>query len=722
VALKSQCNYLLVVLQNDLLTARLDAQTILLGPILRRVDTNQVCIWIACSKPVTAKAEVFRFSDLHNPENPRAIGSGVAKSIRLGDRLHIALIIARPMQGQQDESSSREFPIGTLLAYDLEITGTNGEAPRKRLADFGLLNGISSISYLQGNSRSLPTFFIKKDNGQESGLHGNDNDNDNDNGDRSSSSLNIIHGSCRKLHGKGEDCLAAADNLISLSFADLSKRPSALFLTGDQIYADDVAGPIARYLTEFSVALLGWEEKIGGTNGKLSDIPYGMRQKLVKENAGFTSGQAENHLLSFGEFAAMYILAWSAENWPEKFPYIRHESDGKQKKYDEQIKHLEDARRDLAAVRRVMANIPTYMIFDDHDVTDDWNITREWYDNVKSSKCGKQVVSNALLAYWAFQGWGNDPSHFSIDFIERIVRYLEKNGNVTASEKASFEDFLWDFHGWVFSAPTKPLAVFIDSRTQRHYDSLQGPPQLIDQNGLHTILKTAQLAGYKRGEPIIIVSAVPLIGFYLFEVLQKAVALATSVYALDLETWYANTKGRTRFLSFLAQEFAPRHCIFMSGDVHFGFTTEAAIAFSHGNLREETILKITQLTSSALKTTSLVKIAFISDILGRIRQMFPFKRIVRTGYALVEDRETWKEQRINWIEVRAIIRTRGSVLSPLIISDNNLGMASIDRDLRVNHRLIVRKGINETKVYEAAARLDKSPLEESLRVRILKSA
>jgi hypothetical protein len=37
---------------------RLSQLSILLaGPLLRRVDTSQVCIWIACSRPVTVRAE-----------------------------------------------------------------------------------------------------------------------------------------------------------------------------------------------------------------------------------------------------------------------------------------------------------------------------------------------------------------------------------------------------------------------------------------------------------------------------------------------------------------------------------------------------------------------------------------------------------------------------------------------------------------------------------------
>ena len=67
--------------------------TLLAGPILRRVDSSQVCIWIACSKPVTIRPEVFRTSDFgsfksttdrSNRRHIRPIGVGTAESIRLG--------------------------------------------------------------------------------------------------------------------------------------------------------------------------------------------------------------------------------------------------------------------------------------------------------------------------------------------------------------------------------------------------------------------------------------------------------------------------------------------------------------------------------------------------------------------------------------------------------------------------------------------------------------
>jgi hypothetical protein len=94
----------------------------------------------------------------------------------------------------------------------------------------------------EGNSLifPLPTFFLP--------------------GKESESNLNILYGSCHKLHGNENDYLVLGDNLLCSSITDLSKKPSSLFLTGDQIYADDVAGPIIKYLDIFAVKLLGWEK------------------------------------------------------------------------------------------------------------------------------------------------------------------------------------------------------------------------------------------------------------------------------------------------------------------------------------------------------------------------------------------------------------------------------------------------------------------------------
>ena len=370
------------------------------------------------------KAYVYRLSDLRNT-SAAAIGLGTATTVRLGQMLYVALVIASPINSNKGDNEYDTFPADEILAYDIEIFLDNINRGM-RLNDIGLLSGERSIAYNQVGI-SLPTFL----------LSGNDH-----------TPSTILHGSCRKLHAEGEDCLAAADDIIAASVEDTSKRPKALFLTGDQIYADDVAMPLIQHITKFGIELLGWEEQIHGLNKKLTEIGIGERQRVVRDHAKFTSQKAGNHLLSFGEFAAMYLLAWNAQNWPE----IIREGEGLSTNrydnttknhddiYSKQIKELKHAYNALPKIRRVLANIPTYMIFDDHDITDDWNITKEWHENVKNSDCGKQIVCNALAAIWAFQAWGNNPDMYSQDFIYKIRDYLQNEDN---KDSRLYLEFSW---------------------------------------------------------------------------------------------------------------------------------------------------------------------------------------------------------------------------------------------------------------------------------------
>ena len=63
-------------------------------------------------------------------------------------------------------------------------------------------------------------------------------------------------------------------------------------------------------------------------------------------------------------------------------------------------------------MRRVLANIPSYMIFDDHEVTDDWNMTFSTWKKIYHDPLGMRIIQNALTAYALCQHWGNTPEQF----------------------------------------------------------------------------------------------------------------------------------------------------------------------------------------------------------------------------------------------------------------------------------------------------------------------
>ena len=80
---------------------------------------------------------------------------------------------------------------------------------------------------------------------------------------------------------------------------------------------------------------------------------------------------------------------------------------------EEEIRRVEEYRKDLPAARRAMANMPNYMTFDDHDITDDWYLTGRWTKRSLGTRLGKTIISNGLLAFALFQAWGNDPIGWS---------------------------------------------------------------------------------------------------------------------------------------------------------------------------------------------------------------------------------------------------------------------------------------------------------------------
>src|SRR6476619_7328526 len=119
---------------------------LLAGPISRRDDKTQVCIWIATSKAVNAKVDIFNFYRskssffLSKPVNEHTenelvsfscvnmhiIGSGKSTSLKLGDNLYVSLIIARPFSSNGYVTYNKTnllctFPTDEILAYDVEL-------------------------------------------------------------------------------------------------------------------------------------------------------------------------------------------------------------------------------------------------------------------------------------------------------------------------------------------------------------------------------------------------------------------------------------------------------------------------------------------------------------------------------------------------------------------------------------------------------------------------
>ena len=620
---------------------------LLAGPMLRKVTNEVVCVWLATNREVSVTLSVFAGTDISgmaefNPTDAASSNSNQhpqSESVQcaLGKNLFIYLLQARPLQ------KNAFFPRDTLLTYQLEVDG--------QLVDLNALG----LTY---DNAARPSFFIPRQ------------------------LKHLLQGSCRKPHGNTKDALSAGDTELLRSHNDLTQRPALLLLTGDQIYADDVAGAMLALLKAKAVEILGHQELLPWENlpesrfthvkwailrllgkappaaiekGTLFDpTELAERKHVAKRQAGFSSTEADNHLFTFGEYAAMYLyVLGNAGQWQPDFDLEENL---------EKRTALQNFHETLPKVRRLMANIPTYMICDDHDVTDDWNITGAWYDKVRRLALGQRVVANALASYWAFQGWGNAPEDFDAAFIDSIRDYFAAAPSPAAKVADRFDLNLWKYRGWGFSIPSNPPVIVLDSRTQRQPDGANYPPQLLDRYALDWLrVEWAKLLvkmeqDVDKGEidamPLcpIFVATTPVMGFAAIEGIQQLLLWAVGaiedtfvirtiekwlgiegrltlrfIYQLDVEAWISNREGFKKFLNTLLDRMHVTQCVFLSGDVHYSFSSKACFR-SNGKT-----LHCWQLTSSALCNTPSAKNAFdkINAIVNKEQGKFS-----HTNYAL----------------------------------------------------------------------------------------
>jgi phosphodiesterase/alkaline phosphatase D-like protein len=59
------------------------------------------------------------------------------------------------------------------------------------------------------------------------------------------------------------------------------------------------------------------------------------------------------------------------------------------------------------AVRWLLSNVPSSMIFDDHDVRDDWNTSQAWRLDMQKTDWWEERITGALMSYWIYQHLGN---------------------------------------------------------------------------------------------------------------------------------------------------------------------------------------------------------------------------------------------------------------------------------------------------------------------------
>ena len=167
---------------------------VLVGPLLRRLEPTRLVLWLVGSRalPLTLRLQGVDIS----------LDAGQRTVIPVGTHAFIHLI---------DVPLDAALPCDTLIEYDLLITEADGTPS-------GIAEWAPHLLYGEAH---CPNFVLRSRIDQ------------------------LLHGSCRKPHHPAADGLLCVDRLLE-SEQDACKRPALLMMSGDQVYADDVAGPMLR--------------------------------------------------------------------------------------------------------------------------------------------------------------------------------------------------------------------------------------------------------------------------------------------------------------------------------------------------------------------------------------------------------------------------------------------------------------------------------------------
>ncbi|MGQ0773008.1 MAG: alkaline phosphatase D family protein [Pseudonocardiales bacterium] len=348
----------------------------------------------------------------------------------------------------------------------------------------------------------------------------------------------VVFGSCRNARPADPKAAAklGADSLelyaIRMAAIPPEDWPAALLLLGDQVYADDPPPQTRRWLS----------------------LRRHRAATSEREGASDQDASPDQEANDFAAYAHLYQQTWSE---PE--------------------------------VRWLLSAVPTAMIFDDHDVRDDWNTSAAWRRWITAQPWWSARIRGALASYWVYQHIGNlSPQERHADPIWCAVQAVQGAGQDSwpvLREMADTADadpatvrwsFRWDIDG--------VRLVMVDTRCGRML--AEGHRAMLDEPQFRWV-EDAIGTDAAATSHVLVGSSLPWLLAPAIHDAESANEVACARgsagaerlrQAVDLEHWAAFRSSFDRLAALLhrvaAEPQAPATISVLSGDVHHSYVAQ----------------------------------------------------------------------------------------------------------------------------------------------------
>jgi len=247
-------------------------------------------------------------------------------------------------------------------------------------------------------------------------------------------------------------------------------------------------------------------------------------------------------------------------------------------------------------VRWLLSTLPSAMVFDDHDVRDDWNTSHTWREQMHAHSWWHHRIVGGLASYWVYQHLGNlSPAERRDDRVWRDVQEASAAGRDAGEVLDTFGDCADADPGcyrWSYARDIGGTRlVVIDSRAGRVLDPERRA--MLDDD------EERWLEGQMTGghDHLLLATSLPFllpIGLHHMEAWNEAVAGGAwgdrhrgwgeaIRQTFDLEHWAAFQRSFQRLAALSAdvaagrRGSAPATVMWLAGDVHHSYLAEALL-------------------------------------------------------------------------------------------------------------------------------------------------